>query len=154
MLIFRFMLLFLFTTKEGLNALMLKKHISFSFCPLLQLWLRRSCLFKAPPPEYTAIYDWSAHTCLSQHHQQQQQSSCAEFRRKICKCVTLWCSVMSQSHGIQGEMTDEVFQEQRFLRFKIFYVKTLKGQLHQFITLKCVSRSWWKLSGLVVLWVM
>ena len=27
-----------------------------------------SCLFKAPPPDYSVAFDWSRHTCLTQHH--------------------------------------------------------------------------------------
>ena len=33
----------------------------------------------------------------------------------LCKCVTWWCTLMSQSHGNRGGATDEVFQEQCFL---------------------------------------
>ena len=36
-------------------------------------------------------------------------------RHKLCKCVTWWCSMMSQSHVIKGGTTDEAFQEQCFL---------------------------------------
>ena len=54
---------------------------------------------------------------------------------KLCKCVTLWRSVMSQSHGIKYQTTNEVFQEQwgreeflliptlTFLTFKILYMQ-------------------------------
>ena len=36
-------------------------------------------------------------------------------RHKVCKCVTPWHSVMSQSNKIEGRAADEAFQEQCFL---------------------------------------
>ena len=35
---------------------------------------------------------------------------------KLCKCVTWWCIVMSQSHKLKGKTTDEVFEGQCFLQ--------------------------------------
>ena len=75
MLIFRFISLLWFTTGLGLQALVLKNHISFItlssaaalYSPSLETLCFSSCLFKAPPPKYPVCSDWSAHTRLSQH---------------------------------------------------------------------------------------
>ena len=61
MLIFRFIILFWVTTRIGLQALVLQKHIGF-----LKLSSAASL--------YPASSDWSAHTRLTQHRQQQQSS--------------------------------------------------------------------------------
>ena len=52
------------------------KTRGMSFCPVLQHCIPplsetlcfSACLFKALPPEYPVSSNWSAHTCLSQHH--------------------------------------------------------------------------------------
>ena len=62
----------------------------------------------------------------------------SEYSHILCKCVTWWRSVMSQSHRIKGETTDQMFQalqERRilwergaprclfFLTLKTFYMQ-------------------------------
>ena len=57
------------TTKIGLHALVLEKHISFfhtlQCCStVFPLCLKHSVL----APEYPVSSDWSPHTCLTQNH--------------------------------------------------------------------------------------
>ena len=80
-------------------------------------------LFKARILEGPVCEDWSAHTRLSQHCSPylQQAFSCfwdsswlhffCQFKHQLCRCVTPWQSVMSQSLGMT---TDKAFQEQCF----------------------------------------
>ena len=123
---------FLVTTWIGLHALMLKRIHHFSPTVLgsstvFSFFLKHSCLFKAPPPEYLVCTDWSSHTRLSQHRSPCLWSVFAasslhllyrECRQRLCKCVTWWQSVMSWSHRLKDRTTDEVFQalqEQNFV---------------------------------------
>ena len=53
---------------------------------------------------YPVSSDWSTHTCLAQER----------LLRGMIH-VNVWHGVMSQSHWIKGETTDEAFEEQCFL---------------------------------------
>ena len=66
--------------------------------------------------------DWSTLTGLNQHGSQQRGSYAKSILTwqtshevNYTKYVTLWCSVMSQSHRIRGGATDEAFKDQCFL---------------------------------------
>ena len=82
------------------------------------LWVS-SCLCMTPThKKYPVCSDWSAHTCLNQRLQSAlwcfqlpvlRLHFCCEYRHTICKYVTRWCSVMSQSPRIRGGATWQGF---------------------------------------------
>ena len=92
---------------------------------VLEKFCSSSCLFKPPPPntrsaligQLTHAWPSTAYkraACLNELLPKRNPAA----RYRLCKCVTWWHSVMSQSHRIKGGTTDEVFkalQEQCFL---------------------------------------
>ena len=66
MLIFRFMISFLVSTRVALHASMLKKASVFTCWPVQQHSPSLSeMLYFNPPPKYPVCSDWSAHRHLS-----------------------------------------------------------------------------------------
>ena len=124
MLIFRLIILFWSLLEKVYMLQFLKNPSVFSYCPVLLLSFPplseslcfTSCLLKAPSRD-PVCSDWSAHTCMTQQRWQQQSSwaNCNMSNLLLCKCVTWWLSVMSQSHRIKGGTPDEVFQGHCFL---------------------------------------
>ena len=168
MLIFRVIMLFWVTTGRAWHASTFKKRRLFL---ILQLCISplSETLFCAPvslrPP---VCSDWSLHTCLTRTASNDRaallyQFLCAKLtaRHKLWECVTCWCSVMSQCHGIKSGTTGEAFQEQcfcgreelllpqilTFLTLKIFYMhKNMKERRKikkglSMLSLHCLSKS-------------
>lgn len=129
MLSLRFIILFWVNTRIGLQALVLKKHISFSHCPVPQHCIPplpetlhfSSCLFK-PPSSWTLSLLRLVGSLMSEPAPLTTTEQLCRRNCKVpnyllgikCANVTQWCSLMSQSHGIKGGTTNEAFQEQRF----------------------------------------
>ena len=98
MFIFRFLMLFCVTARIRSDVLVLKTNKI--------LLILSSAAAKAPPPEYPACSDWSAHACLSLHQltTTEQLYSIITFQTTcwawiIKKCATwgcLWCHKVTE----------------------------------------------------------
>ena len=100
-----------------------KVYFGFYIPPQSETLCFSSCLFKAPPFSNTqsTLIGQLTHTWASIANNNRaavlNQFLYANLAawQKLCKCVTLWCSMMSQSHGIKSDITDEAFHEQWYL---------------------------------------
>ena len=99
----------------------------------------RSCLFKAPPPEYLLIGQLTLTWPRTSNNNSEAVELNQLFRAKLAaghKCVTWWRSVMSQCHRIKGGTTDVAYQEHCFLWERVasvgadFYLFNFQGILH------------------------
>ena len=113
MFIYSFIILFWVTTRISSCALILKKHISFALS--LKYCCCSSRLLEPPINTQSALIDqltlaWPS-TANNNRAAVLNQFLCDKLavRHKLCKCVTLWRSVTSQSHSCKGETTDEAF---------------------------------------------
>ena len=124
--IFRFIILFWVTTSNRFTCFNAQITQSI-FCTLSSVAALYSVLYSISChlPSWIASRLWlvGSHMPDSAPLKKRQQSSCVKslltcqtaVRHQLCKCVTLWHSVVSQSHGIEGETNDNTFQEYCFL---------------------------------------
>ena len=105
-LIFRLIILFWVTSRIGLHELMFRKHIVF--LKLFSAAALYSLSSQAPSIVIGQLTHAWAITAYHNRVDVQNQFICAKLaaRHKLCKCITSWCSVMSQSHRIKEATTD------------------------------------------------
>ena len=100
MLVVRFIILFLVTTRTGQHALMLKKKSVFLYCPVLQLYLKRSVLVPVSlrPPSWIPSLLW----LVSSHMPEPAQKAVLNQRgagisyANAWLCDVVWCHKVTE----------------------------------------------------------
>ena len=122
----RFIVVFWDATRIGLHSFLFKKHISFlqtgaaALCSP-SVWNAPVSLRPRLQNTQSPLIGWLTHAWTNTANinraavLNQVLRAKLTSRYELCKCVTWWCSVMSQSHRIKGGTTDEAFMESFFL---------------------------------------